>query len=301
MATQGRLAYFQKPEGAAWVFLFPSLAVFLVFLVVPLAATVAIGTLNLNIFLKSATFVGLDNFAKALVDERFWNAMKNTLIFTVFEVPLQVGLALLVALFVKENTRFRKNARAFLFVPVVCSMTAMSIVWSMLLDPTLGYIPGMLKLAGIEGFDFLKSVDQAMPTVIAITVWKNFGMSMVILVAGLQSVPTSYYEAAQMDGAGPARVLKSITLPILAPSLGFCVITNIIGSLQVFDQVYVMTQGGPLFSTESVVQYVYNRGFLLPPYELGYASALAELLFVVVAFVSFLTFRYFQRGEGDLK
>jgi multiple sugar transport system permease protein len=292
------LAYFQKPQGAAYIFLLPSMTIFALFLGVPLLATFAIGTLKLDIFLQKFSFVGWGNFSRVIADDRFWNSMKNTLVFTLFEVPLQVGLALLVALAVQSDTRFRRFTRSALFLPVVCSMTAVSIVWSMLLDPSMGIVPFALRGLGFVDVDFLKSRDQAMATVIGITVWKNFGMSMIILVAGLQSIPVSLFEAARIDGAGKFRMFASITVPMLAGPLGFCVITNTIGSLQVFDQVYVMTQGGPLLSTETVVQYIYNRGFRIPPYELGYASALAEALFVVIALVTFLTYRSFFRKEA---
>ena len=291
------MAFFNKPEGAAYIFLLPSLLVFAVFLILPLIVSLIMGAFSLDIFLNKITFAGISNFQKVLTDERFWNALKNTVYFTVVEMPLHVLVALLVALYVQKNTFFRKFVRSVCFVPVVCSLTAMGIVWSMLLDPSLGMYPYLLRMAGLPGVGFLKDPSLAMPSIIMMTVWKNFGFSMVILVAGLQGIPDTYYEAAKIDGAISWRQFCNITVPLLIPTFEFCMITNTIGNLQVFDQVYVMTQGGPLFRTETLVQYIYNRGFIIAPYDLGYASAIAEMLFVMIAIITLAMYRFFIKKE----
>ena len=212
-------------------------------------------------------------------------------------MPLQVIIALILATYVSKNTTFKKFLRASFFIPVVCSMTAIGIVWSMLVDPVLGMYPYLLQLIGFPRIEFLKDPALAVPTVIFTTVWKNSGFSLTILVAGMQSIPDTYYEAAEIDGAGKWQQFKNITIPLLIPTLGFCVITNTIGSLQVFDQVFVMTQGGPLFRTETIVQYIYHRGFRIPPYDLGYASAIAEVLFILIAMISLFMYKFFTRRE----
>ena len=289
--------FFSKPEGAAYIFLLPSFLVFSIFIILPLLASLVLGTFTLDIFLQKITFRGIANFQRILTDERFWNALRNTFYFTAVEMPFQVILALGVAVYVQKNSFFRKLVRSVFFVPVVCSLTAMGIVWSMLLDPSLGIYPYFLRMIGLPGLAFLKDPFLAMPSVILMTVWKNFGFSMVILVAGIQAIPDTYYEAARMDGAGKWRQFRDVTVPLLIPALGFCVITNTIGSLQVFDQVYVMTQGGPLFRTETLVQYIYNRGFRIAPFDLGYASAIAEVLFVMIAAVTLALYRSFIKKE----
>lgn len=167
----------------------------------------------------------------------------------------------------------------------------------MLLDPVLGTVPHFLVSLGLPRMEFLKDPALAMPSVILVTVWKNFGLSMVILLAGIQGIPESYYEAARIDGAGEWALFRHVTLPLLVPALGFCIVTNTIGSLQVFDQVFVMTRGGPLFRTETLVQYIYHRGFQSPPYNLGYASAIAQALFLMIAAVSLLLHKYLLTRE----
>lgn len=293
-----RTAFFNRPEGAAYILLLPSLLVFLVFVIMPLIASLVMGVFSLDIFLKKITFIGLANFQRLLSDERFWNALKNTLYFTGLEMPLQVLFALLVAVYVQKNTRFRRLLRSVFYIPVTCSLTAIGIIWSMLLDPSLGIYPYLLRSIGLPGVEFLKDPALAMPTIIIMTVWKNFGLSMIILVAGIQSIPDVYYEAAMIDGSNKWSQFRNITIPLLIPTLGFCVITNTIGSLQVFDQVYVMTQGGPLFRTETIVQYIYNRGFRIAPYDLGYASAIAEILFVMIAIITLMMNKFFVKQEA---
>jgi multiple sugar transport system permease protein len=286
-----------KSQRVAYIFLLPSLLIFLTFIILPLVASLMMGTLKMDIFLQKITFVGIENFIKLITDDRFWNALVNTFYFTVVEMPLQVIFALVVAIYVQKNTRFRKLLRSAYYIPVTCSLTAMGIVWSILLDPSLGMYPYFLKIAGLPGIEFLKDPNMAMPSIILMTIWKNFGLTMVILIAGIQGIPDTYYEAARIDGANKWIQFRHITIPLLIPALGFCVITNTIGSLQVFDQVYVMTQGGPMFRTETLVQYIYNRGFCIAPFDLGYASAIAEVLFVIIAIITLMMYNFFIKKE----
>lgn len=288
--------FFNKPQGAAYLFILPAVLTLIIFVIVPLISAVGISFMNLNIFLQTPKFVGLDNFTRLLHDERFWNALKNSFYF-LLEVPIQVIMGLLVAVYVSKNTVFRKFLRSVYFIPVVCSLTAMGIVWSFLLDPQIGIIPYYLVELGLPRYQFLTDPNMAMPLVILMTVWKNFGMTMVILVAGIQSIPESYYESSQIDGASSRVQFFNITIPLLIPSLGFCIVTNTIGSLQVFDQIYVMTQGGPLHHTETLVMYIYNEGFRTQPFNLSYASANAVVLFVIIMAISLLMNNYLTRRE----
>jgi ABC-type sugar transport systems, permease components len=289
--------FFKKPEGAAYLFIFPALAILLVFTVVPLATTFVFSVLHMDIFLQGAAFAGLDKFRKLLGDERLWHALRNTVYFTALQVPLQIGLALAVAVFVSRNTLLRKMLRSVYFLPYVCSLTAIGIVWSFLLDPQTGLYMHVLDQIGLPRLAFLRDPELAMPTVIAMTVWRNFGYSMVILIAGIQGIPQTYYEAAQMDGAGKFRQFANITLPLLIPALSFCVITATIMALQVFDQIFVTTQGGPVRATETVVYYIYLTGFKLAPFDLGYASAISVFLFLVIMAITLTMNRYFLNRE----
>lgn len=283
--------FFSKPKGAAYVFIAPAVLTLFVFVIIPLIAAVGISFMNLTIYLNSAKFVGFANYAHLLHDPRFWNALKNSVYFLV-EMPIQVALGLLVAVYLAKNTGFRKFLRSVFFLPTICSLTAMAIVWSFLLDPQIGMIPYYLSQLGLPHLQFLHDPYMAMPAVILMTVWKNFGMTMIILVAGIQGVPQVYYEAAQIDGASDFRQFLNITIPMLIPTLTFCIITNTIGSLQVFDQIYVMTQGGPLYSTETLVMYIYDVGFKSSPFELSYASAIAVVLFILIMLITLVTNNY---------
>ncbi|MDA3957102.1 carbohydrate ABC transporter permease [Oceanispirochaeta sp.] len=288
-----------KQQVAAYVLILPSLAIISIFYLIPLFASFAMSFMKMDIFLQNITFTGAANYQKILGDERFWNALKNTLYFTVLEIPLQIGLSLFLALYVSKVSPFRQGIRTALFIPVICSMTAMGILWSLLLDPSIGFFPHLLKMAGMESVNFLKNKASAMPAVVIMSVWKNFGLSMVILVAAIQSVPLQLYEAAKIDGAGLWQRLFSITVPSILPALGFCIITNTIDCLKVFDQVYVMTQGGPLFRTETIVQYIYNRGFRIAPFNLGYSSAIAQILLVLIAAMTLLIYTRFIKQEKN--
>lgn len=291
------LNFFKKPQGAAYLFILPAVVILLVFTVVPLVATLAISLLKMDIFLKSVSFTGLDNFQKLLDDERYWNAMKNTFYFTTVQMPLQIAVALLVAVFVSTNTVFRKMLRSIFFLPFVCSLTAIGIVWSFLLDPQTGLYTHYLDQIGLPRLQFLRDPQLAMPTVILMTVWRNFGYSMIILIAGIQSIPQSYYESAQIDGANKVKQFINITIPMLIPALSFCVITTTISALQVFDQIFVTTQGGPLYKTETVVNYIYNTGFRLAPFDLGYASAISVSLLAVIMGITLSMNQYFLKRE----
>jgi multiple sugar transport system permease protein len=293
-------SFFNKPSGAAYLFILPAVLTLFVFVVIPLVSAVGISFLNLTIFLHPPKFVGLANYTRMLHDARFWNALKNSFYF-LLEMPIQVVVGLLVAVYLSKNTLFRKFLRSVLFVPVVCSLTAMAIVWSFLLDPQIGILPYYLTQLGLPHLQFLTDPKMAMPLVILMTVWKNFGMTMVILVAGIQSIPQSYYEAAEIDGANPSAQFFQVTIPLLIPSLAFCIVTNTIGSLQVFDQIFVMTQGGPLHATETLVMYIYNVGFTSQPFNLSYASTIAVVLFGIIMVISLLMNKYLtQRETYDL-
>jgi multiple sugar transport system permease protein len=291
------LQFFKKPEGAAYLFILPAISILLIFLITPLIATLVISVSNLDIFLKSISYAGMDNFQKLLGDDRYWNALKNTAYFTAVQMPLQIIVALLVAVFVSTNTLFRKALRSVFFLPFICSLTAIGIVWSFLLDPQTGMYPHYLHQLGLPRLGFLRDPQLAMPSVIVMTVWRNFGYSMIILIAGIQSIPQTYYEAAEIDGAGKVKQFYNITLPMLIPALSFCVITTTIMALQVFDQIFVTTQGGPLNKTETMVNYIYNIGFSLAPYDLGYASAISVSLFIVIMGITLSMNHYFLKKE----
>jgi ABC-type sugar transport systems, permease components len=294
------LRVWNRPDRAAYLFIAPALAVLFLFTVVPLLATLVISTLDMDVFLQVKGFVGFDHFSALFRDERLLDAALHTIYFAGVEVPLQIALALLIAVYVSKNTRFRKFLRSVYFVPSICSFTAIGILASFLLDPQTGVYPTYLTDLGLPRLEFFRDPTWAMPSVILLTVWRSFGYSMIILVAGIQSIPDSYYEAAQLDGASKPRQFFSITVPMLMPALSFTVITTMIAALQVFDQIFVTTQGGPLNKTETIVGYIYNTGFQMAPYDLGYASAISVMLFVLIMAITLVMNQYFLRKESDM-
>lgn len=275
-------------QKAAYLFILPSMVILTVFVFIPLIASLVISLLNMNIFMNDISFAGLANFRKLFSDSRVSNATLNTVVFSLFQVPLQVGLALLLSMYVAKNNKYTKMLRSIYYLPFVCSMTAIGIVWSMLLDPNLGLVPYWLKQIGLESISFLKDPSLAMPTVIVITAWKGFGYTLTLITAAVLNISPSLYEAADIDGASVWTKFIHITIPGIFPTISFCIVTTTISSLQVFDQTYVMTQGGPLYKTETLVQYIYDRGFQTAPYDLGYASAISVYLFAIIAVVTFV-------------
>ena len=296
----GFTKYWNRPDRAAYLFLTPSFLVLLLFTVIPLLGTFAISFTDLNIFFTSRNFVSFENFTRIFSDERAVNSLIHSLYFTVLETPTQIIVGLLAAVALSKNTRFNRFCRSTFYIPVICSLTSIAIIFSMLLDPNVGAIPYLFSQVGLPIPQFFRDPTLAMPTVAIMTVWKNFGVTMTILLTAIQGISPSLYESAQMDGATNRQQFFNITLPQIVPSLGFCILKNLIGSMQVFDQVYVATAGGPQFKTETAVQYIYSRGFTAP-YELGYASALSSVLFIIVATIAISTNVYMSRKEKQMK
>lgn len=284
---------------AGRLFVAPSMTVFLLFVFIPLVVSFVFSLLKTNLMFKNMTFVGLQNYIKLFGDVRFWNALKNTVYYTLWVVPAQVVLALLVAVALKEQSRLNSFFKSVYFIPAICSMTVISIVWSFLLNKDISIIGYALGRIGIQMPDLLNNPKLAMPTVIGVGIWKNLGFNMVILIAGLQGIPDMYYEAAELDGASSWVRLMKITVPMLMPTLTFVTVNSVISSFQVFDQVYVMTQGGPLFKTETVVQYIYSNA--ITKSNIGYASAVAVIMLIITLSVSLLLFKYMKQDEDQLK
>ncbi len=275
-----------RQDKVAYVFLMPSLVILFVFAFIPLISSAVIAFMHMDIFFSDVHPAGLTNFINAFKDGRFLNAIKNTLVFALIEMPLQILAGLLIANLLSHNSFFNKLCRSVFFIPVVCAMSAIGVVFSLLLDGNIGMVPYLLsKFFGVRDISFFREAQWAMPTVIIMTVWKNFGYTMSILIVGIQGISQDYYEAARMDGANKVDEFFYITIPQLMQSLGFCIITNLIGSLQVFDQVYVTTGGGPQRKTETLVYYIYKTGFS-QPYDLGYACAMSVLLLIVILILS---------------
>ncbi|MBB6731462.1 carbohydrate ABC transporter permease [Cohnella zeiphila] len=295
--VQGRFSPSRKQKRAAFFFLLPSMVILILFVFWPILNSLWLSFHHWSLLDATHPYVGLDNYRKLVHDGRFWNAADKTLYFTLGSVPLGIVLSLGLALLANEPLRGMGAFKAVYFLPVLTSFAIISIIWSFLLDPDIGLLSYWFKELGLPSNDWLRSTTWAMPAVIMVAIWKNVGFNMVILLAGLQSISPSLYEAARMDGAGPLQRFWRITLPSLRQTLLFVVIISVIGSFQVFDQVYVMTRGGPLNSTETIVYYIYHQGFEL--LDMGYASAIAWMLFVVVLLITLLQLKLFRFNDID--
>lgn len=290
--------YLVRQNRAGFAFIAPSMIVMAVFIYIPMLMSFVYSTETFNMMFSNTKFVGVSNYIKLFGDGRFWNALKNTVYYTVLMVPLQVVFALLLAVAVTKTTKFNNFLRSVYFLPAICSMTVVAITWSFLINNDYGIYTYWLRRIGIDLPNLLNSTTWAMPTMIFIGIWKNIGFKMVILVAGLQSISETYYEAADLDGATAADKLFKITIPMLMPTLTFVIVDSVISSFQVFDQVYVMTKGGPLFSTETLVQYIYSNAF--EKSNMGYASAVAVMLLLITLVASVPLFNYMKRDEDTL-
>lgn len=287
--------YMNRSDRVGYFFVFPAMFILFVFMVIPLVVSVIFSMLKFDIMWNHVEFAGIQNFVKVFQDPRFLNALKNTAIYTAAVVPGEILLGLLAALAIYRPGKINNFFRGVFFMPVVCSMTIIGIIWMFLLDPNIGTISYYLTQLGLKPVAFLKVPELALPTVIIVGIWKDFAFSMVIFMAALNNVPVTYYEAANIDGAGAVVKFFKITLPSIMPSITFLLVTTLIKSFQVFDQVQIMTGGGPLRKTETVVQYIYTQGF--ENLNMGYASAIAETLFLIILLLSVVMFRRLQSGE----
>ena len=282
-----------------WAFSAPFTVLFIVFAAVPVLASLLMSVTDLrSTDLRhplAVNFVGLDNYTRLFSDDQFLRACLNTGVFVVVGVPLTLALSLAAASGLNSGlVRFRALFRVGFYLPVVTSIVAIAVVWRFLLDPDAGLIDNLLRLVGIEGPNWLGSSSTALPSLIVMAVWRNFGFTMVIFLAGLQGIPTHLYEAATLDGAGRWQQFRYITVPMLRPTLLFGAVITGIGYLQFFEEPFVMTQGGPLSSTLSVSYHIYNQfGFG----NYGYAAAASYVLFLAIVALSVLQFRLL--GERD--
>ena len=280
-----------KAATAGWVFAAPALTVIAVFFALPVLAALALSLTDFDVYalanLDNLRFVGLHNYFALLQNPLFWKALGNTLYFVVAGVPLSIAVSLGAALLLHSKLGwFKPFFRTAYFAPVVTTVVAVAVIWRYLFHTKYGLMNWGLSylgtaLMGSGPIDWLGDPHWAMPTIILFAVWKNFGYNMIIFLAGLQAIPEDLYEAARIDGASGPRQLLHITLPMLGPTLLLVGILTLAGYFQLFAEPYVMTQGGPLQSTVSVLYLMYEEGFKW--WNLGNASAVAFLLFLLMA------------------
>lgn len=283
-----------RVNRAAWWFVAPALLVIAIFFFLPIVAALLISLTDFDIYsladLRNLRFVGLGNYLKLLETPLFWQALGNTLYFVAIGVPLSIGASLGAALLLHSRlARFKPLFRTALFAPVVTTLVAVAVIWRYMFNTRYGLLNYALGGIGIDPIDWLGDPHWAMPAIILFAVWKNFGYNMIIFLAGLQSIPEELYEAARIDGASIWRQFASVTLPMLSPVVLLVGILTIAGYFQLFAEPYVMTQGGPLQSTVSVLYFMYDEGFKW--WNLGSASAVAFMLFLLIFAVTALQLR----------
>jgi multiple sugar transport system permease protein len=280
--------------SAAWLFVAPALVLIGVFFFLPVVAALLLSVTDFDIYAVASAsntrFVGLRNYATLLETPLFWSSLRNTFYFAVVGGPLTIAVSLGAALLLNAKlVRWKSLFRTIYFTPFVTTLVAVAIVWRYLYHTRYGLLNYALGAVGVAPVDWLGDPRWAMPAIILMAVWKNFGYNMLIFIAGLQSIPEELYDAANVDGAGPWRTFRSVTLPMLGPTLLFVGVITMIGYFQLFAEPYVMTQGGPLRSTTSVVLLMYEEGFRW--WRMGYAAAIAFVLFVVILIATLVQLR----------
>ncbi|MBN8547317.1 MAG: sugar ABC transporter permease [Ignavibacteria bacterium] len=272
-------------KKAAYFFLAPALTAIFVFFFIPVISAFIISFTDFDIYAignySKFRFTAFDNYIKLFDNALFWTALKNTLFFVVISGPLSIAVSLGAAMMLNSKlVKFKGIFRLVYFMPVVTTLVAVSIVWRFIYHPEFGLLNYGLSFLGIGKIDWLGDPNWSMPSIILLSIWKNFGYNMIIFIAGLQNIPEELYEAAEIEGANGWQRFIKITLPMLAPTTVFITIITMIGYFQLFAEPYIMTQGGPLDSTLSIVLYMYQEGFRW--WNMGYSSAIAFVLFVII-------------------
>ncbi len=274
-----------------YAFLLPDLIGLLVFVIAPIGYALYISLHDWNA-LSPMRWAGLNNYEKLVYDVRFWQSLRITAIYTAIYVPLLYVISLGLALLVNQRLPYIRFFRTLFFVPVALSLVVSSLMWKFIFDERSGLLNYLIGLVGIEPQAWLGSVDLALPAIIVVSIWIQMGYFMVIFIAGLQDVPSSYYDAAKIDGAAGWQTFWHITRPLLNPTSLFVVVISLIGSFQIFDQIWIMTKGGPAGATQVTVVYIYQQAFQF--LNLGYGSAMSFALFLVILVFSLVQFRLFR-------
>ena len=291
----------KKLNLAPYLFIAPNFIGFLVFILIPVLVSFVVAFTDFNIFqgFANSKFVGLDNFIKMFSDEWFWAALKNNLIYTVVTIPIILGFSIVLATILNDKVYCRTAIRVMIFIPYIANVVAISVIWMLILNPSQGILNNFLRNLGIANPPgWLGDPKWALPAVIIVGIWMGLGYNTIIYMSGLQSVSKSLYEAAEIDGASSVQLFRFITVPMLRNTTFFLLITNIIGSFQVFGQINIMTGGGPGNSTTVLAHYIYLAGFRY--HKMGYASSMAWFLLLIIFLVTLFQWKVQRRYEEDM-
>ena len=292
--TSNTVPKVRKNDNCAYIMILPAYLVFTIFILVPIGIVIYYSVTNFNLY-SAPEFVGMKNYLTMFRDADFLISVKNTLLYTLCTLFPQLFLGLMLAVMLYRKSKLIPIFRTAFYLPNVMSMVCMSMVWLWIYDPTFGLLNSVLKYFGFSVKQWLQDPKMAMFCVVFMSIWKSCGYSMVIFLSGLTSIPDSLYEAASLDGAGGLKKFLYITWPMLRPTTFFLLVTGIVNSFSVFEQINIMTAGGPLNKTTTIVHQIYRRGFL--EFKMGYASALSVMLLLFSRLITVLVFRFGSRGQ----
>jgi len=289
--------WYQKREQifSAYTYLLPTIISVLAFIIFPVVFSFYISFFKFNYLSPKMTFLGLQNYIRLLTSDRFWTVLWNTTRYVIGAVPMGMAFSLGLALLINRKLPAINFFRSAYFSPVITSSIAVAMIWRWLFDPSFGLLNFFLEKIGITGILWLGDTNLAMWCLVVMSVWSGAGYNMIIFLAGLQGISQEYYDAATVDGAGSWQSFRFVTLPLLSPTTFFVFITGVIGSLQVFDIVWLSTNatGGPMGTTRTIVFYLWEQGFKY--FDMGFASALAYMLFFIIFILTLINWRYTGR------
>ncbi len=278
---------------AGLLFITPNFIGITVFTIIPIIAGLYLSFTEWDMF-SDPEFIGFKNYTEMfLEDDVFWLSFKNTVFFTLISIPGGMILSLLFALALNTNIRGVNIYRALIFLPYICSTVAVGLAWKWIMSPDFGILNYILSIFGLPPLGWLSDSSTALISVCIVSIWHGAGYNMIIFLAGLKGIPQSYYDAAKIDGANYFQRLIKITIPLLTPTIFFVFIVSMISSFQVYNWIYVMTQGGPGDSTKVLVYYIWETAFQY--FRMGYASAIAYFMFIVLFFITLMQVRYLSK------
>ncbi len=279
--------------GEALLYLAPSLVLFVVFVFVPMARSFYLSLFYTNPVGNPTTFAGLDQYAELFSDDTFWVGIRATFLFAVYTVPASIALALLLSTLANQRLRAINVFRTFIASTIAVSATVGALMWLMLFNPSLGLLNFILSLAGLRGPNWLTDPNVAIVAISIMTSWLLLGFNFIVLMAGLQGIPEELYESAKLDGATGLRTFRHLTVPLVSPSLFFLLVVDTITVLQAFPQIHLLTRGGPVDTTRTLVYSIYLDAFV--NFQFGYASTQAIVLFVLILVMTIVQFRFIER------
>lgn len=289
----------ERRRPRSWVgfwFVLPFLVVYAAFLIWPTLAGLWSSFFNVSLAGTKGGFLGLQNWQEMLGDSSVWDSLKNTFVFTALSTPPLVVTGLVMALLAHRARRLGWFLRLAYFGPFVLPATVVTLIWVWLYQPGFGLINGALTAVGLPEVGWLSDENVAMISVVITTTWWTVGFNFLLYLAALQQIPEQVYEAAAIDGATPWQRLWRITLPLLGRTTGLVVVLQLVASLKIFDQIYLMTSGGPNFATRPIIQYIYEQGFT--NFRIGYASAISYMFFAIIVVVSIVQFKLFSSSSA---